>query len=38
MTVEDTEAGKVNMAKTTVKEGQISYQRTNYLWSSSLPV
>jgi hypothetical protein len=36
--VEDTEAGKTSMARITVSEGQVSYQRTNYVWSESVAV
>jgi hypothetical protein len=34
--VEDTDAGEVSMAKLTVKEGQVSYQRAGYVWSESV--
>lgn len=36
--VEDTEAGKTSMARVTVSDGKISYQRTNYVWSESVAV
>ena len=36
--VEDTEAGKTSMARITVSEGQLSYQRTSYVWSESVAV
>ena len=35
---EDTVAGKVSMAKIIVNDGQVSYQRTNYVWSESVAV
>ena len=38
MKVEDTEADKTSMAKLTVKDGKVSYQRTSYVWSESVAV
>lgn len=38
MKTEDTKADKASMARITVKDGQVSYQRTSYVWSESLAV
>lgn len=36
--VEDTVVGETSMARITVSEGQVSYQRTSYVWSESVAV
>lgn len=38
MKTEDTKADKASMARIIVKEGQVSYQSTSYVWSESVTV
>jgi hypothetical protein len=38
MKTEDTKADKASMARITVKDGQVSYQRTSYVWSENVAV
>lgn len=38
MKTEDTKDDKASMARIIIKEGQVSYQRTSYVWSESVTV